>query len=142
MAEAVVNTAGGCLCGAVRYRVSGALRPVVACHCSQCRRVTGHFLAATATRLNNFHLLNAAGLKWYESSSQARRGFCSVCGATLFWQPNGGDYISIAAGSLDDSTGLAMACHIHVADKGAYYEIEPGVPQIRDGKFSVPLPAT
>jgi hypothetical protein len=140
MADATART-GGCLCGAVRYAVHGTLRPVVACHCTQCRRTTGHFLAATAVRHGNFKLLVDSGLKWYASSSEARRGFCAVCGSTLFWEGVGLDYISIAAGTLDDSTGLATVCHIHVADKGAYYEIEPGVPQSQDGSFAVPLPA-
>jgi hypothetical protein len=140
MADAALRT-GGCLCGAVRYAVHGALRPVVACHCTQCRRTTGHFLAATAARHRNFKLLADSGLKWYQSSREARRGFCAVCGSSLFWEGAGRDYISIAAGTLDDSTGLATVCHIHVADKGAYYEIEPGVPQSQDGNFAVPPPA-
>ena len=140
MADAAQRT-GGCLCGAVRYAVHGALRPVVACHCTQCRRTTGHFLAATAARHRNFKLLADSGLKWYQSSREARRGFCAVCGSSLFWEGAGRDYISIAAGTLDDSTGLAIVCHIHVADKGAYYEIEPGVPQSQDGNFALPLPA-
>lgn len=131
---------GGCLCGAVRYAVTGPLRDVVACHCSQCRRTTGHFLAATAARHANFRITADAGLKWYPSSPGARRGFCSVCGSTLFWEGLGKPHVSIAAGTLDDSSGLKTVCHIHVADKGAYYEIEVGVPQIADGKFSVPLP--
>ena len=139
--RAAADSTGGCLCGAVRYAVRrGALRPVVACHCTQCRRVTGHYLAATAARRSDFRLLEDSGLKWYDSSSQARRGFCGHCGSTLFWQPHGRDYLSIAAGSLDDSSALTLACHIFVADKGGYYQIEPGVPQIQDGNFSVSLP--
>jgi len=131
---------GGCLCGAVRYRVSGALRPIIMCHCTQCRRMTGHVMAATAARLANFQLLADRELKWYDSSNKARRGFCARCGSTLFWAGVGRDYISIAAGSLDDSGGLGIACHIHVADKGDYYEIEDGAKQIADGNFAVPLP--
>ena len=46
---------GGCLCGAVRYRVAGPLRDVVACHCAQCRRSSGHFAAATAARYEVFN---------------------------------------------------------------------------------------
>jgi hypothetical protein len=132
---------GGCLCGEVRYEVSGRLRPIVACHCGQCRRMTGHYLAATAARLRNFRLLADATLRWFEASPRARRGFCATCGSTLFWQPHGRDYISIAAGSLDATGALATACHIHVADKGTYYQIEPGVPQVADGHFDVPLPS-
>jgi hypothetical protein len=133
---------GGCLCGAVRYRVRGPLRAVVACHCTQCRRSTGHFMAATAARRADFELLQDSSLKWFDSSGEARRGFCGVCGSTLFWEGRGRDYLSIAAGTLDDSAGLTTAVHIFVADKGAYYQIEPGVPQLKDGRFSVPLPAS
>ena len=129
---------GGCLCGAVRYQVRGALRPVVMCHCTQCRRVTGHVMAATAAYRADFELLAAEGLAWYRSSDEARRGFCARCGSTLFWDGRGRNYLSIAAGTLDDSTGLATACHIHVTDKGGYYEIEPGVPQSADGRFTLP----
>ena len=129
------------MCGAVRYRVTGALRDVVGCHCSQCRRMTGHFMAATAARLADFALLSQGALRWYEASTEARRGFCGACGSTLFWAGKGKDYISIAAGTLDDARGLTFACHIFVADKGAYYQIEPGVPQTLDGRFSLPIPA-
>jgi hypothetical protein len=141
MTDTAADSTGGCLCGAVRYAVRhGTLRPVVACHCTQCRRITGHYLAATAARRHDFRLLEDSGLKWYDSSSEARRGFCGLCGSTLFWQAHGRDYLSIAAGSLDDSSAITTACHIFVANKGRYYQIEPGVPQIEDGKFSVPLP--
>jgi len=141
MSEHPPRHTGGCQCAAVRYEVTGALRPVVACHCTQCRRMTGHYLAATAARTLNFRLLSDAGLKWFEASPLARRGFCGNCGSTLFWQPVGRDYLSIAAGTLDETSGLSTACHIHVADKGSYYQIEPGVPQVADGNFDVPLPA-
>jgi hypothetical protein len=129
---------GGCLCGAVRYEVRGALRPIVMCHCTQCRRMTGHVMAATAARRADFHLLSDGDLEWYVSSAEARRGFCARCGSTLFWEGAGRDYLSIAAGTLDDASGLAIACHIFVADKGHYYEITDSAPQIRDGTFSLP----
>lgn len=142
MNESVPARTGGCLCGAVRYSVSGALRPVVMCHCTQCRRMTGHVMAATAARRADFRLLAEGALQWYAASDEARRGFCAHCGSTLFWEGIGRDYISIAAGSLDDSSGLKIAYHIYVADKGGYYEIEAGVPQARDGIFSVRFPGS
>ena len=132
---------GGCLCGAVRYEVAGRLRPVVLCHCTQCRRSTGHFMAATAARHGDFRLTREEELLWYPSSDSARRGFCGRCGATLFWQASGRDYISIAAGTLDGATGLVSACHIHVSDKGDYYSIDDGLPQSADGTFSLAIPA-
>jgi hypothetical protein len=140
MSDAAPARSGGCLCGAVRYRVNGPLRAVVMCHCTQCRRTSGHFMAATAARRADFALTADAQLRWYESSEQAQRGFCARCGSTLFWQAKGRDYISIAAGSLDDTRDLSTAAHIFVADKGHYYEIEPGAPQSPDGYFAVPIP--
>ena len=136
--SAALPRIGGCLCGAVRYEVRGALRPVVICHCGQCRRMTGHVMAATAARRADFRLLSDGELKWYAASAQARRGFCGRCGSTLFWEGVGRDYVSIAAGTLDDTRGLAIACHIFVADKGHYYDITDAAPQIPDGTFSVP----
>ncbi|HLY53510.1 MAG TPA: GFA family protein [Steroidobacteraceae bacterium] len=133
--------AGGCLCGAVRYQVTGPLRSVVLCHCTQCRRSTGHFMAATAARHCDFRLIEESQLRWYRSSDCARRGFCGRCGSTLFWQGGGRDYISIAAGTLDGATGLVSACHIFVADKGDYYSIDDGLPQSADGSFSVAIPS-
>jgi hypothetical protein len=120
---------GGCLCGAVRYRASGPLRDIVACHCSQCRRTSGHHAAMTSIPESQLTLTSSEGLQWYRSSDTAERGFCSRCGSNLLWRPLGQDRIAIAAGSLDMPTGLALAEHIFVADKGDYYEIEDGKPQ-------------
>jgi hypothetical protein len=97
-------------------------------------------MAATAARLADFRLLSETRLGWYASSADARRGFCSHCGSTLFWQGAGRDYLSIAAGTLDDSSGLEIACHIFTADKGDYYEVTDSAPQLRGGSFSVSWP--
>ena len=142
MSAAAQAREGGCMCGAVRYRICGPLRPVIMCHCTQCRRMTGHVMAATATPRADFRLLSEGGLTWYASSAEARRGFCARCGSTLFWDGVGRDYLSIAAGTLDDSRGLGVAFHIFVADKGGYYEIEPGAVQYADGAFPALSPAS
>jgi hypothetical protein len=97
---------GGCLCGGVQYVVTGPLRDVVNCHCGQCRRTHGHFAGYTEAPLSDFKLNRSDTLKWYQSSPQARRGFCSVCGASLFWAAEGEDHVAIAAGTLDEPTGL------------------------------------
>lgn len=117
---------GSCLCGAVAYEVDGPLRNIVGCHCNQCRKTTGHFLAATAASLSDFRLTREDGLTWYRSSNIAKRGFCGTCGSTLFWQADGRDYIAIAAGSLDGATGLTIEGHIFCANKGDYYELHDG----------------
>lgn len=119
---------GGCLCGAVRYEATGALRDVVVCHCRMCRKAHGHIGAYTAAARDALRLVEARGLKWYRSSAQARRGFCSECGATLFWDGDGRDTMSIAAGTLDEPTGLATALQIHVASAGDYYPVDASTP--------------
>lgn len=117
---------GSCLCGGVQYEVTGALRDVIGCHCRQCRKTTGHMMAATAAKLSDFRITSDTGLKWYRSSPGAERGFCGTCGATLFWRAEGRDYVAIAAGTLDGETGLRIAGHIFCADKGDYYDIHDG----------------
>ena len=69
-------------------------------------------------------------MAWYESTpGSVRRGFCPVCGGNLFWDRIGGPSLDIWAGSLDGPTGLRLAAHIYVADKGDYYDIADGLPQ-------------
>jgi hypothetical protein len=121
---------GGCLCGGVRYQVSATLRGVVACHCSQCRRTSGHFVAATNAPSASITLLNSASLAWYRSSARAERGFCSTCGGNLFWRAVGGDTTSIMAGTLDTPTGLELEQHIFVADKSDYYALNDDLPKL------------
>lgn len=132
---------GGCACGSVRYQVEGPLRQVIACHCEQCRRSSGHFVAATATRRKYFHLHDSADLRWYEAVPGFRRGFCSVCGSSLFFEQIGEDRMSIAAGSLDDAVGLGIAAHIFVDEAGAYYDVDDSVENSADRHCSVALPA-
>lgn len=121
--EAVVRALGGCLCGAVRYVVRGPLRDVVNCHCRQCQRTHGNYAAYSACARTDLVLLENRGLKWYASSERARRGFCSECGSSLFWEPAGKDSICVAAGSIDPPTGLKTVRHIYTADQGDYYQI-------------------
>lgn len=127
--------AGGCLCGAVRYQVRGELRPIMTCHCSQCRRTSGHFVAATGAADEALEVIDPDGaLRWYRSSSSARRGFCSRCGSSLFWKPDDAPRTSIMAGTLDGATGLEMDAHIHTADKGDYYTLDDGIPSFPAGR--------
>jgi len=120
---------GSCICKAVKFEISGDLRDIVACHCGQCRKSSGHFTAATATIPENLKLFGSGKLKWYRSSPKAQRGFCSQCGSSLFWKPDSGDRISIYVGSIDGRTGLLLTSHIYTKDKGDYYQIECDVDQ-------------
>ena len=120
---------GGCLCGDVRFRVTGPLRDVIACHCSMCRRATGAFVAATAAADADLAVTGADALRWYRSSDEAERGFCGRCGSNLFWRRPGSGRTSILAGCLDQPTGLRIGRHIFVADKGDFYEIGGEAPR-------------
>ncbi|MDF1750958.1 MAG: GFA family protein [Alphaproteobacteria bacterium] len=114
---------GGCLCGGVRYQVDGPLRPVVACHCSQCRKTSGHFAAMTSAPRDRITILSDETLTWFDSSPEAKRGFCSRCGGNVFWIPRAEDRMSITAGTLDMPTGLTLSHHIFTEDAGDYYEV-------------------
>lgn len=119
---------GGCLCGAVRYETKGPLRDVIACHCVECRRQSGHYFAATASADADLEVTGGENLTWYCASDDARRGFCRTCGSVLFWKRNGSDRTSILAGSFDSPSGLMPGYHIFCAEKGDYYEIADGLP--------------
>ena len=119
---------GGCLCGAVRFRVRGPLSAGGACHCTQCRRQSGHVWAAATAARSDVEITGDA-LAWHAASPEARRGFCRTCGGFLFWQPTAGDTIDVALGAVDGPTGVRLERHIHVADRGDYYEITDGLPQ-------------
>lgn len=126
---APVRATGACLCGAVRYAVTGALRDVVLCHCAMCRRTHGHVGAYSASPRDALRMIEARGLKWYASSPFARRGFCAECGASVFWERIGSGSVSIAAGTLDAPTGLATTLQIFVDDAGDYYTPDPAIPR-------------
>lgn len=117
---------GSCLCGGVAFEISGPLRPVVGCHCSQCRKQTGHFGAFTASDDQHLKFTSDATLSWYRATNAADRGFCKTCGSLLFWKGDGKNYTSVAAGCIDGATGLKLEGHIFCADKGDYYEILDG----------------
>ena len=120
---------GSCLCGAVRIEVEGELHPPDACHCSRCRRWSGHVWASTDIPRERVAVTGAENVRWYASSERVRRGFCRTCGSVLFWDPPARTKIAIAMGAFDQPTGTQLEKHIFVADKGDYYEIADGLPQ-------------
>lgn len=120
---------GRCLCGAVTFTGRWGGDPLRACHCSQCRRWSGHVWAAAQA----VDLMIGGQVKWFRSSAEAERGFCPDCGSSLFWRRQGHGGIEVAPGAVDNPTGLRMAGHIYVADKGDYYDIADGLPQDPQG---------
>ena len=129
MAKGPERLTGGCNCGAVRFVATGPFRPPIACHCRSCRRQSGHFIAATQTDADAVIVTGAEHLTIYRATPHARRCFCRLCGAHLFWQRESGKRRSIYMGCLDEPTGLGLERHIFVAEKGDYYLIDDGLPQ-------------
>lgn len=123
---------GSCLCKAVRFEVEGDLPGPDACHCTACRKTSGHYLVGTDIKRAALTIHGAEHVTWYPSSEKVRRGFCATCGASLFFDPLDQvkhDWIGIAMGAFDGPTGTRLAIHIYVADKGDYYDITDGLPQ-------------
>jgi len=120
---------GRCLCGAVRYTVTGPLRPVIDCHCERCRRFSGHYLAATSAAVSDVALEDSAHqLTWFPVPG-AEYGFCRTCGASLFWRAEASpDVLSICAGTLEPPTGLVTSDAIWVSHASDYF-VRPDLPE-------------
>lgn len=114
MAQSILK--GGCLCGAVKYEVTGAPKRFYHCHCSRCRKVSG-----TGHASNLF--LQPAALTWLNGEERVRafkvpeakrftNTFSTDCGSRLPRQPKDSDMVMIPAGSLDDAAPITPQAHI------------------------------
>ena len=117
---------GQCLCGGVKYSAVN-LSDIWYCHCKQCQHLTGLYIAAAGAQREDIAI--TGNVNWLPISERSKSGHCADCGSYLFWNAVGFDTISILAGSLNDSAGLAVKGHIFVSEKGDYYDITDGLPQ-------------
>ena len=123
---------GHCLCGSVRYEISGEPLALLYCHCEECRRATGSSLNTSIfVRRGDFRIASGDdALSFYESSSGNRRHFCSRCGSPVFKNfPIPGDLLTVRAGTLDSDPGIRPSAHIWVSEKAPWHEITDGLPQ-------------
>ena len=119
---------GRCLCGAVEMQGRGAVELGV-CHCSMCRRWTGGPFFGVQFA-DGLEITKGDALRWYQSSPWAERGFCGSCGATLFYRFKvGAGELHATAGPFDLPAGAAIAQHIFVEEKPAYYEFADEAPR-------------
>ncbi len=114
---------GSCLCGRVKYLIQGEPRQVVGCHCTQCRKASGHYVAATQTHNDQLQVERQSNITWFQSSTTARRGFCKNCGSQLFWARLDSAHTSVMAGTIDGDTGLRMDRQLYPETKGDYYAL-------------------
>ncbi|GLQ35700.1 hypothetical protein GCM10007939_19830 [Amylibacter marinus] len=120
---------GSCECGEVQFSVQEQPKEITACHCWQCRKISGHFAAWAAVPLDGLEITGDEALRWYQSTDRAKTGFCSICGTTLFWRLEGRDETSIAAGAFEDALEAKLSKHVFVSEKADYYEIADDLPQ-------------
>ena len=121
---------GGCLCGKVRYQVSGILRQADHCHCSMCRRQHGAAFASYAeVNPDEFEWVTGENLtRNYEKLPGSGWCFCSECGSSLAGT-NNGRVTSITLGTVEGDPGVKPEAHIFVGSKAVWDEICDDLPQ-------------
>lgn len=123
---------GSCLCGAVRFEISGPLAPIQLCHCDACRKAQGSaFGANIPVAAEDFRLLAGQdAMRAYESSPGKERVFCGTCGSPIISRLTAApQVVRLRAGTLDAPVGAPLASHAYVASKADWWPIEDDLPQ-------------
>ena len=122
--------AGGCQCGAVRYRLIAEPTGASICHCRMCQKASGGpFMAFAGVRLKELVVTNGA-IATFSSSDIAERGFCAQCGTPLTYRLLSSDRISITLGSLDDSGAVEPLTQLGVESKVGWLARSLSLPEI------------
>ena len=134
--------AGGCLCGAIRYEVAGALGPIGHCHCRTCRKAHAAAFATTArVDRSRFRWSSGEGLvASFESSPGKRRFFCPRCGSHLIAAWEGAPTVIVRVGSLDSDPGARPVVHIWTSQRAPWHEITDALPQFAESAPSSGAP--
>jgi hypothetical protein len=127
-----VGFVGGCSCGAVRYRATGAPLNARICHCRMCQKAIGAaFNARVVFRLDDVEI--EGGAAYHHTSEALERGFCPRCGTTLFSRRTGMGIVGVTAGSLDDVSLFQPDMHFWVSSKQPWLKLDDGLPQYPEG---------
>ena len=138
---------GGCLCGAVRFRVTNAPFRTGVCHCRFCQRRTGSAFGVGVYFKKDDFALTRGSLKTYEYRSDEsgrwlRMEFCANCGSTLTWTlelfPDGR---GVAGGSFDDPGWLKIERHVWARSKQHWVPIPAEAEKFEKSALSKPSPA-
>jgi hypothetical protein len=125
---------GGCLCGAVRYQLTGAGTNLCYCHCTSCRRAAGAPAVPWGTFARGAFSVARGNMAEYRSSPPVLRGFCAQCGTALTYRHERRPAeIDVTLASLDDARALAPTMHVWVSDKLPWISISDGLPQFERG---------
>ncbi len=124
---------GGCLCGAVRYRLAGPLVSVDFCHCRMCQRATGAPVTAWATGPVEGFAWTAGTPRVYASSATGRRWFCGTCGTALLFEEVGERRsLGVTLASLDDPAALQPRQHAWIGSRIPWLPIDETLPAYAD----------
>ncbi len=122
---------GGCLCGAIRYRITGAPVFVGQCYCKDCQKATGTGHSTVVGVLET--QLSLAGEPAVHTSiggsgGQVRRHFCPQCAGRLYTAADSaGPVRMVQAGSLDEPNAVTPTVAIFVKDALSWDQIDPAV---------------
>jgi hypothetical protein len=128
------NATGGCLCGAVRYQMTGQPLSVIYCHCQSCRKHAGAPVVALAGYRRDQMSYTSGAPKVFASSPGVGRAFCGACGTPLTWEGDGGDIgpmVEILVGTLDTPEDFAPECHIHDQERLPWFETHDSLPRYK-----------
>lgn len=123
---------GSCLCGQIRYEIDGAIRNIVYCHCSRCRKAQGSAFAANGiVAAAEFRLINGKdNLTGYESSPGQTKYFCQVCGSPILSHSTAHpDQVRIRLGTVDSPISERPLAHIFATSKANWEDICGDLPQ-------------
>jgi hypothetical protein len=118
---------GSCLCRGIVYRAAKPVRYASHCYCTMCQKQHG---AASGSYANvsrdGFVIEKGADLVTeYASSAQARRGFCKVCGSTLYWRSEEApDRIAITLGTMEPPYDGPVEHELHIDTKPAWLPVK------------------
>ena len=129
MNKNIRTLSASCLCNGISITIKGEFRPVINCHCIQCVKTHGNYAAYTSVLEENIVFKSKKTLKWFKSSSKAKRGFCKICGASIFFKRYGSKAVSISAGLFRNPSKLKTVSHIYVKNKRDYYNISDNLPK-------------
>jgi len=122
----MASKTGSCLCGSVTYELAEEPKSYGACHCEMCRKFSGGIELGIQVMPGGVKFKPTQTLAIYESSDWAERGFCVSCGSSIFWRLTAEGEMegmfSIAAGSLDDMSGLKFEAEVYVDHKPDSYD--------------------
>ncbi|MEL6232920.1 MAG: GFA family protein [Pseudomonadota bacterium] len=102
----------------MRVTLDAVPQEMEACHCADCRRMTGGApLLSISVPRDGLHFNEDAPIGVYRSSDWAERGFCQKCGSTLFFRMRGSDRVGLSPGLLDDMNGIALTSEMFFEDQ-------------------------